>query len=143
MTDQTTNKTSTSDLNSEREEALEAIKDQTLSLDQSNEIAEESEYEIDWEAANARLTFENRLEKKMRRERWDTSLLVLVVVGFGTSFWMIILIGLGILKFENSAFAVPSVVAAGIVQTYGLSKLAIKYFFTEDGDDNGQSSLNN
>jgi hypothetical protein len=141
MIDQTTNNTDSPNLNSEREEALEAIRDQVLSIDRSNEIAEESENEIDWEAANARLTFENRLEKKARRERWDTTLLLLVVVGFGSSFWIILLIGLEILKFENNAFAVPSVVAAGIVQTYGLSKLAIKYFFTEDGDDNGEKEV--
>ena len=47
---------------------------------------------------------------------------------------MIALIGFGIMHFENNAFAVPSVVAAGVIQTYGLAKLAIQYFFSdEDG----------
>jgi hypothetical protein len=115
-----------------REAALKSISGNTLSIDRSIELAEEKENEIDWEATFAQLEFENRLEKKHRRERWDTVLLGLVVIGFMASYLMIFLIGIGILKFGNNAFAVPSVVAAGIVETYGLSRLAIQYFFSDD-----------
>ncbi len=127
-----------SELEEERSATYKAIEANLIPAAESVEIAEEQETELDFEADNAHLSFHNRLEKKRRRERWDTVLLILVVFGFGASYWMILLIGTGILKFENSAFAVPSVVAAGIVETYGLSKLAIKYFFNDDDDTKGE-----
>lgn len=133
----TPKKNKSDDLEKERSLIYKAIEDSLISDEQSSEIAEENEREINWDAENAQLDFHNRIERKIRRERWDTTLLVLVVFGFGASYWLIILIGTGILKFEDNAFAVPSVVAVGIVQTYGLSKLAIRYFFSDDNVSNG------
>lgn len=120
-------------LEKELKDALESIKDDVFSALASEVIAEGIEEELDLEAENAHLDFQNRLDKKKRREEWDTSLKCLVILGFGFSYMIIILIGGGILEFGDNAFAVPSVVAAGVIQTYGLAKLAIQYFFSDDG----------
>lgn len=45
---------------------------------------------------------------------------------------MIFLIGFDVMKFDNSVFAIPAVVAAGVLETYGLAKLAIAYFFNDN-----------
>lgn len=111
--------------------ATKDILSSLLPSDVSLELADKTEVKIDWESENARLDFDNRLQKKKRRERWDTTLASLVVLGFGLSYLLIILIGGGLLSFDNM-FAVPSVVAAGVLETYGLAKLAIKYFFNDD-----------
>lgn len=119
----------------ERELILDAFTSDSLySTSKSNRIAEEREKEIDLGFENEKLTLENRREKKNVRRRWNMILMILVVVGFIFSYSMILAIGLGLIHFDNNAFAVPSVVAAGVIQTYGLAKLAISYFFSEDGD---------
>lgn len=119
-------------LETERSVALESIQDSLLTSQESTELAEENEEQIDWDVENARLNFHIRLVKKRRRERWDTALRSLVVAGFFFSYTIIILIGFGIMSFGDNAFAIPSVVAAGVLETYGLAKLAIKYFFNDD-----------
>jgi hypothetical protein len=121
-----------SKLEAERESAYKSFSDSLFSSAESIEIAEKREEEIDLYFENERLSLDNRLEKQEVRKQWNRILMWLVVFGFIFSYLMIILIGFKIMNFENSEFAVPSVVAAGVVQTYGLAKLAIKYFFSED-----------
>lgn len=117
----------------ERERILRALNRKgALAAGEPGQLGEEKEVRLDWESKNAALDYENRVEKRNLRRQWNVVLTALVVAGFFLSYGMIILIGLDILKFPNNAFAVPSVVAAGIVETYGLAKLAIKYFFSED-----------
>lgn len=119
-------------LEQQRHEAFEAFRDSLLTTAQSIEIAEKKEEEIDWEFENEKLSLEIRKEKKDRRKIWNKVLLWLVVLGFILSYTMIVLIGAGILNFDNNAFAVPSVVAAGVLETYGLAKIAARYFFSDD-----------
>lgn len=119
-------------LQAERQETLDAIRSNILSVGKSIAIVEENESEIDWDARHARLDYENRLEKKTLRSEWNKVLTYLVVAGFFFSYLMIILIGFDVMNFDDNAFAVPSVVAAGVIQTFGLAKLAIQYFFSED-----------
>ena len=121
------------DLEKERKTAFEAFRNALLSPAESIEIAEKKEDEIDWEFENEKLSLDNRKEKRDLRRNWNTVLVYLVVTGFFFSYALIILIGFGVMSFD-SAFAVPSVVAAGVIETYGLAKLAIKYFFSEDED---------
>lgn len=111
------------------------FKSTLLSPAASASAAERTEDAVDIHFANEELSLEIRREKKRLRQVWNRLLLCLVLFGFVASYGMIVLIGLGVLNFQDNSFAVPSVVAAGIVETYGLAKLAIKYFFSEDGDD--------
>jgi hypothetical protein len=120
-----------SPLEAEREHVRDIL-DAMVPLANSSKILSKQEEKLDWETENERLNLENRREKREIRRRWNLILTLLVILGFAFSYLMITLIGLGIMKFENNAFAVPSVVAAGVIQTYGLAKLAIKYFFSED-----------
>lgn len=124
-------------LEGERRSTFEAIKPSILPVYISNKLSEENEGQIDWEAEHIELDFKIRIEKKALRKKWNKILTRLVVAGFVLSYLMIVLIGLNIMKFENSPFAVPAVLAAGIAQTYGLAKLAIQYFFSEDDATNG------
>lgn len=50
---------------------------------------------------------------------------------------MIFLIGFGVMRFENNAFAVPAVVGAGVLETYGLAELAVQYFFSDNDSSGG------
>lgn len=120
------------DLSAQRAEALKLVKGSLFSINESNELAEENEKEINYDAQNEALDYQIRLDKITSRKKWDKWLLVLVVVGFFLSYLMILMIGLGWLKFPNSTFAVPSVVGAGVVETYGLAKIAARYFFSDD-----------
>lgn len=124
----------------EREAILQTFEDAYLSPSTSAAITTKDEEQINWQNENEKLSLENRIEKREVRKRWNKVLLWLVVLGFVLSYLMITLIGLGVMKFDNNAFAVPSVVAAGVIQTYGLAKLAIKYFFSEDGGEKAPSS---
>jgi len=125
-----------SKLQAARESAYKALQNSNslYSASESSAIAEKKGEEIDWDYENEKLNLENRLEKRNSRRQWNKVLMRLVIIGFCLSYLMIALIGFGIMKFTNSALAVPSVVAVGIVETYGLTKLAIKYFFSEDGE---------
>lgn len=112
------------------------VDDITLAIHAALVPAEESQIKtesaeeiIDLEKANARLTYQNRLTKKQSRKWWNRILLTMVVFGFAASYVLIFLIGFGVLDFGDSSLAVPAVVAASVVETYGLAKLAIKYFF--------------
>ena len=119
-------------LEAERAEALQSIQSAVLSIETSEALAEKAEETIDWEAQHARLDYHIRLQKKKRREKWDNILGILVSGSFVLSYLIIIMIGFGVMRFGENAFAVPSVVAAGVLGTYGLAKLAIKYFFNDD-----------
>lgn len=110
---------------------LHTLSGSLLSISESLEIAEKREEEIDWETENEKLSLDIRKENREVRQKWNKTLQVLVVVGFILSYLLILLIGFGVMKFDNNAFAVPSVVAAGVIQTYGLARLAIGYFFSE------------
>ena len=119
----------------ERRRALETFNEDLLSRIESNKVAEQKEAVTDLEFEHQELSLENRREKKRIRGRWNKILTWLVILGFGFSYLMIALIGFGVMEFADNTFAVPSVVAAGVIQTYGLAKLAIKYFFSDDGWD--------
>lgn len=121
------------DLEEERARTLASIRADALSPRESEDLAGRVQDERYWQVEHLKLDLANRLEKKERRAKWDKVLTTLVIVGFVLSYVMIFLIGVGLLKFPENSFAVPSVVAAGIVETYGLAKLAVKYFFSEDG----------
>jgi hypothetical protein len=120
-----------SQLEVERERVRDML-DALIPLTNSSNVLSKQEEKLDWENENEKINLENRKEKREVRKLWNIILTTLVVSGFVLSYTMIGLIGLGIMKFDNNAFAVPSVVAAGVIQTYGLAKLAIKYFFSED-----------
>jgi hypothetical protein len=117
-----------------REDALKAIEAKTLeTIDGgiSTELDEETQSQRGQDS-NEALIILRQLEKIRSRASWNRLLKILVVCGFVSSYVVIILIGLHILDFGQNAFAVPSVVAVGIVQTYGLAKLAVQYFFSDD-----------
>lgn len=99
---------------------------------ESEELAERTQETVNYEIENQKLSLEIRRTNKKRRDQWDHVLLTLVVFGFILSYLIIVLIGFGLMRFE-STFAVPTVVAAGILQTYGLAKIAAQYFFSDDG----------
>lgn len=120
------------DLGKERSEAFESIKSSLLTSVESSEMAQEKEEEISYAAQNEALDYSIRLDKINSRKKWDKWLLKLVIAGFILSYLMIVAIGLGWLSFDNSPFAVPSVVAAGVLETYGLAKIAARYFFSDD-----------
>ncbi len=74
---------------------------------------------------------DRRKHKTKSRKVWGNVLLIMVVCGFTASYLIIIAIGLNWLTYTDSQFAVPSVIAAGIIGTYGLAKIAVSYFFTD------------
>lgn len=121
------------DLERERQAVSRSFQQGSLSTAQDIRLAESKEDQVDLAYENEKLSLDNRKEKRALRMRWNRILTWLVILGFFLSYGLIILIGLDVLNFDGHAFAVPSVVAAGIVETYGLAKLAIKYFFSEDG----------
>ena len=114
------------------EELVSAIVKARVSPKESLSRSEAAEKELDLEKTNVKLTYENRLIKRRNRKIWNYTLLSLVVLGFLTSYVMIFLIGFGVMKFDNNVFAIPAVVAAGVLETYGLAKLAIAYFFNDN-----------
>jgi hypothetical protein len=113
---------------------LAAIQPSVLSLGESQQLVTHGQATRDYDSENAQITIENRRAKQAFRMKWDTLLSRAVVAGFILSYLMIFLIGTHKLTFQNSSLAVPSVVAVGIVQTYGLAKLAVSYFFSEDNN---------
>lgn len=118
------------------DEFTSAIYAALVPAEESQNRIESTEETIDLEKANAKLTYENRLIKKSSRKWWNRTLLTLVVLGFIISYVMIFLIGSGAMKFGDNVFAVPAVVAAGVLETYGLAKLAIQYFFNDNDTPN-------
>lgn len=114
------------------DELAPAIVEAQVSPEESRSRSEEMEKALDLEKVNAKLTHENRLIKRRNREKWNNTLRCLVILGFALSYFMIFLIGLGVMKFGNNVFAIPAVVAAGVLETYGLAKLAIAYFFNDN-----------
>jgi hypothetical protein len=119
----------------ERRKVLAGIKGEVIPYEQSDEMAIRNRDKIDWDANHLQLDYEIRIEKRERRKKWDKSLLWLVILGFAASYLMIILIGTGVLSFPDNSFAVPSVVAAGVIETYGLARIAARYFFSEDNQN--------
>jgi hypothetical protein len=121
-------------LGKRRQKAFDSFQDALVSPLGSSKVTTQHEEQVNLDFENEKLSLDNRLEKRKSRRQWNKVLRWLVISGFILSYLLIILIGLGVLDFDDHAFAVPSVVAAGIVETYGLAKLAIKYFFSEDGE---------
>ena len=122
---------STRNLAAERASVLSSIADEIVDNEEARQLLENYD-ETTINAIETRIDLQIKLEKKLRRKKWDKTLLLLVIIGFSASYILVILIGLGILKFGDNAFAVPSVVAAGVIQTYGLAKVAAEYFFSDD-----------
>lgn len=111
-------------------EALkEAKQESTLTISSKSDNAEASEVTVSSESAKDEL--DRRTHKTKSRKIWGWVLLTMVVSGFTASYVIIIAIGLGWLSYSDSQFAVPSVIAAGIIGTYGLAKIAVNYFFTD------------
>jgi hypothetical protein len=121
----------TVDLAAERARILQTTESEIVDVDVAERLVGHYD-EAALRAIELRVDLQIKLEKTKRRKAWDKTLLGLVIVGFLASYCMILLIGLGVLSFGNNSFAVPSVVAAGIIQTYGLAKIAAEYFFSDD-----------
>lgn len=119
------------DLEGERKSLIALIDGDILAPEETERLLESYD-EKQYQAIEFALEIRNKMQKHKRRKSWDKTLLRLVVIGFIASYCMILFIGFGWLKFENNSFAVPSVVAAGIIQTYGLAKIAAEYFFSDD-----------
>ncbi|HJQ08375.1 MAG TPA: hypothetical protein VJ836_02720 [Candidatus Saccharimonadales bacterium] len=117
----------------ERRQVVAEVTPRVLSPAETTTVVQDVEATY-WEVQHVQLDYDIRVEKKDRRKKWDRTLLTLVVCGFFGSYLIIVLIGVEVLYFGNNAFAVPSVVAAGILGTYGLAKIAAEYFFSEDAD---------
>jgi hypothetical protein len=106
-----------------KEESVATVSSDTESNDELSDISVASQTAED--------ELERRKHKTKSRKIWGKVLLVMVVCGFTASYVIIIAIGLNWLKYNDSQFAVPSVIAAGIIGTYGLAKIAVSYFFTD------------
>ncbi len=111
-----------------RKRVLQAIK--PYSAAQSREITSANSDKLDYGAEHLKFDLAVRIEKQNQRNRWNRIFQWLVVINFVVSSVLIVAIGLGWLKFGE--LSVPVVVAAGVLETYGLSKLAVGYFFSED-----------
>jgi len=118
----------------EREQVLQDIDDNILRPEEATRIIDSFTNEQK-EAITFSLEIGARIEKARSRGLWGRVLLYLIIIGFAASYIMVFLIGIGFLHFDNSSYAVPSVVAAGIIQTYGLAKIATQYFFSDDAKD--------
>lgn len=127
----------TSDLATERASILQSVEEDLVDADEQRRILEGYD-EATLKAIEFRIDLQIKIEKKERRKKWDKTLLRLVIVGFIASYLMVIAIGLKWLEFGSNSFAVPSVVAAGIIQTYGLAKIAAEYFFSDDHKKSGR-----
>lgn len=123
------------------EEQLEIIKAEDIVgqlsiVENSSEIAAEAQQHIDYEALEAHLRIKEYAKKLDDRDRWCKILLCLVIVGFGFSAITTLLLGAGILHFENSAITVPVAIGAGFLETYGLAKIAVNYLFDGNSKKN-------
>ncbi len=116
----------------ERQAELRALLGSVRAAPESAARVREASNDIDTEALHRKQDLSVRQEKQALRRKWDKMLGRLVIAGFFISYGLITLIGLGWLKFDAGPFAVPTVVAAAILQTYGLAKLAVKFIFSED-----------
>ena len=106
----------------ERDKIIKAIYAAKISPQESLNKSEEAEDAIDFDKKNTELSYQNRIAKKNNRRVWNWTLLVLVIIGFVTSYIMIFLIGFGVMKFENNAFAVPAVIGAGVLENVWVSE---------------------
>lgn len=114
--------------------ALKEAAEQAVSSDSLNdqktdgESADSNSFVI---AEATRDELDRRKHKTQSRKIWGRVLLTMVACGFTASYAIVVAIGLGWLEYSESQFAVPSVIAAGIIGTYGLAKIAVNYFFTD------------
>jgi hypothetical protein len=111
--------------------ALKEAKQESVSIVSSEVDAVDTISDILFLSQSTRDELERRQHKTKSRKTWGRVLLAMVVCGFTASYLIIIAIGLNWLTYTDSQFAVPSVIAAGIVGTYGLAKIAVNYFFTD------------
>lgn len=111
--------------------ALKEAKQESVATISSSTITDEEASDISIASQSAADELERRKHKTKSRKVWGMVLLSMVVCGFTTSYLIIIAIGLNWLSYADSQFAVPSVIAAGIIGTYGLAKIAVSYFFTD------------
>lgn len=65
------------------------------------------------------------------RGYWSFSLIWIVIAINIVSLMVVILIGFGKMHF-NGDLAVPSIIAANFVQTWALTKIAMKFYFKDD-----------
>jgi hypothetical protein len=107
----------------------EAKKGATVALDLASDPVQT---DISVTSRSAEDELERRRHKTQSRKIWGKFLLIMVVGGFTASYVIIVAIGLHWLNYTDSQFAVPSVIAAGVIGTYGLAKIAVNYFFTDD-----------
>lgn len=114
-------------MNKDLKNALSEVKKEIV----ATENIDDQQDELDARKSHIILDLEDRKEKRRSRRLWGKVLLGLVVAGFSTSYIIVILIGCRVLNYPENAFAVPSVVAAGIIGTYSLAKIAVKYFFSD------------
>lgn len=107
-----------------------------LTPDKAEAIVDKNISETTAKALHTQLALRARNDKVKARRRWGYALLAIVVAGCILSYLIVILIGAGKLQYPNNQYAVPTVIGAGIIQAYGLAKIAAQYLFTdEDGYD--------
>lgn len=111
--------------------ALQEAKEESIATISSKEDASRGIIEVSTLSELAQDELERRAHKTKSRKTWGRVLLVMVISGFTVSYLIIVAIGMKWLNYTDSQFAVPSVIAAGIVGTYGLAKIAVNYFFTD------------
>jgi hypothetical protein len=121
----------------DRKDILKAVAPAAVDATESLQLAKSAQEKRDYKSEIEGIDISNRLVKQALRRKWDKLLRWLVVLGFFLSYLMIFLIGIHKLTFPDNVFAVPSVIAVGIVQTYGLAKLAVRYFFSDDDKRDG------
>lgn len=118
-------------MNQDFKNALKEAKEESTNTVSSDTEDSVDDSVISIAAQSAKDELDRRSHKTKSRKVWGNVLLVMVVCGFTASYLIIIAIGLRWLTYTDSQFAVPSVIAAGIVGTYGLAKIAVNYFFTD------------
>lgn len=111
--------------------ALQEAKQESVATLSSDAGMADTISDISFLSQSAEDELERRKHKTQSRKTWGKVLLVMVVCGFTASYLIIVAIGLNWLTYSDSQFAVPSVIAAGIIGTYGLAKIAVNYFFTD------------
>jgi len=118
-------------MNQEFRDALEEAKQESVEVISSDEDKSDKVSDVSVASQSAEDELARRIHKTKSRKTWGRVLLIMVVCGFTASYLIIVAIGLKWLEYNDSQFAVPSVIAAGIIGTYGLAKIAVSYFFTD------------
>lgn len=89
---------------------------------------------LDSDRQDAILRAREHGETLKHRGWWSKSLIGIVIAINAVSLIIVLLIGMGKLKY-NTDLAVPSIIAANFIETWALTKIAMKFYFTADNED--------